>query len=782
VTDQPALDFGGLLRELRAAARMTQEELAEASRLSPRSVSDLERGVSRRAHKDTALLLADALGLAGPVREVFVAAARGQIPAAEVLAAMSASRNNLPTPVDSFVGRQMELAEITRAVRADRLVTLTGPGGSGKTRLALEAAASLVPEFTDGVWLVELAAISESGRLPGTVAQVLGVSDRPGEALGGTLARWLRDRHLLLILDNCEHVVDAVGGFCQRLLPACSQLRILATSREFLDVRGEHAIQTPPLAVPDDPALAPLSDAVRLFLARAAAGAPRFRPDEADLGMVVQVCRRLDGLPLAIELAAARLRALPLSRLAARLDDQFWLLTGASRTDVSRQRTLEAVVAWSYDLLNEVEQRAFERLAVFPDHFTLEMAEAVVSEPGAGEFDVVDIISRLVDKSLVSTVNAPDGLRYRLLEMLHRYGHDRLVEHGDLDRFQERLFAWAMLGVEHLELVIRTPAMEEALRTAAINAVTYRAAMQWADSHGQEGAALRIAAMVPLSHHGWERRTEILERLSKADRAGQLDDVVAGHSWTAIANLSFEQSDWQASLQASIRAVEHFKAARLPRLTTWAQFFCLISAWGAGQLAESERLITEVIANFRRERDDVGLGWSLCVASLRSADLEAAEQMAAEADGLLRRVGVPMGVAHNLEGRGIIAFERGELNQAASRLTEAIQAFASYGNIGCTAHALEAAAVVIAAAAHDGDRLAAELLAAAEQFRQQSGQDHRPWEIRASLEPLKNRIATSRATSDTAAHALGRRYTLSVASMLAAQALQSVEAPTPADP
>ena len=379
-------------------------------------------------------------------------------------------------------------------------------------------------------------------------------------------------------------------------------------------------------------------------------------------------------------------------------------------------------MAWSYDLLSEAEQRTFARLAVFPDHFTLEMAEAVVSEPGTGEFDVVEIVSRLVDKSLVTTVNAPDGLRYRLLEMLRRYGHDRLAERGDLDRFQERLFAWAMSGVEHLELVIRTPAMEEALRTAAINAVTYRAAMQWADSHGQEGAALRIAAMVPLSHHGWERRTEILERLSRANRAGQLDDVVAGHSWTAIANLSFEQSDWQASLQASTRAVEYFQAARLPRLTAWAQYFCLMAAWGAGQPTEGDRLITEVIANFRREGDDMGLGWSLWAASLCTADLEAAEQMAAEADGLLRRVGVPMGVAHNLEGRGIIAFQRGELNDAASLLTEAIQAFASYGNIGCTAHALEAAAVVIATAAHDGDSLAAELLAAAEQFRQQSGQ------------------------------------------------------------
>ena len=170
------------------------------------------------------------------------------------------------------------------------------------------------------------------------------------------------------------------------------------------------------------------------------------------------------------------------------------------------------------------------------------------------------------------------------------------------------------------------------------------------------------------------------------------------------------------------------------------------------------------------------------LAALRSADLETAEQMAAEADGLLRRAGVPMGVAHNLEGHGIIAFERGELSEAASLLNEAIQAFASYGNIGCTAHALEAAAVVIATAAYDGDRLAAELLAAAEQFRQQSGQDHRPWEIRARPKPSKNRIATPTATADTTAHAVGRRYTLSVASMLAAQALQSLQIPTPADP
>jgi len=773
VAEQPALSFAGLLRRLRAEAGLTQEELAEAARLSPRSVSDLERGINRTARKDTALLLADALGLAGPVREVFVAAARGQVPAAEVLAAMSALHTNLPAAVDSFVGRQMELAEVTRAVRSSRLVTLTGAGGSGKTRLALEAAASLVPEFADGVWLAALATISDSERLPGSVAQMLGVADRPGEALADTLEGWLRDRHLLLILDNCEHVVDAVRGFCERFLPACGRLRILATSRELLGVRGEQAIPTPPLAVPDDPVLAPLSDAVQLFLARASAGAAWFRPDEADLGTVTQVCRRLDGLPLAIELAAARLRALSLSQLAARLDDQFWRLTSASRTEVSRQRTLEAVVAWSYDLLSEAEQQAFARLAVFPDHFTLEMAEAVVSEPGASESDVVDIVCRLVDKSLVTTVNAPDGLRYRLLEMLRQYGHDRLADRGDVDRFQERLLAWAMSGVEHLELVIRTPAMDDALREATINAVSYRAAMRWAAAHGQEGAALRIASMVPLTLHRGERRAEILQRFSQADRAGQLDDAAAGHAWAALLNLAFEQGDWQAALQAGANAAGHFEAAGRPLLAAWAHCLQAVGAAGAGQPAEADRLLGEVIPIFRREHDDMGLGYSLFLASMQSADLAAAMEMAAEAEDLLRRVGHPNSIAHAVEGRGIIAFESGELAQAAASVTDAIEIFASYGNIGCAAHALEAAAVVIGAPGHGDAGVAIELLAAADQLRRQSGQGPYPWEIRARLGNLEDHIAAPDATASAPAPA-GREYSLSAAASLAVSALRSL--------
>jgi hypothetical protein len=289
-------------------------------------------------------------------------------------------------------------------------------------------------------------------------------------------------------------------------------------------------------------------------------------------------------------------------------------------------------------------------------------------------------------------------------------------------------------------------------------------------------AALRIAAMVPLSIHRGERRAEILQRLSQAERARQLDDAAAGHAWAAIANLGTEQSEWQASFQASARAVEHFRAARLPRLAAWAQYLGVHAAWSGGRLEEADRLLGEVIADFRLEHDDMGLGWSLWVASLRSADLGTARKMAAEADELLRRVRVPMGVAHNMEGRGIIAFERGELGEAAIFLTEAVESFASYGNVGCTAHALEAAAVVIGTAASNGGSLALELLAAAREFRRQSSQGHHPWEIRARLGALEDHIAAP-VTTSAADHGPGTRYTLSVASALAAQGLQSLAAP-----
>ena len=684
---------------------------------------------------------------------------------------LSSLPNNLPAAVDVFIGRQMELAEIRAALEENRLVTLTGAGGSGKTRLALEAASAVLPTFADGVWFVPLATATDETRIVPTITQALHIQDRPDEPILDTVTAWLRDRETLLLLDNCEHLVEPVGAVAHHLLTACPKLRILATSREFLDVRGERAMRTPPLGVPDDPGLAGISDAVELFVIRAAAAAPSFDPARADLDLVAQLCRRLDGLPLAIELAAARLRSLSLEQLAKRLDDRFRLLTGGARTDLPRQRTLEAVVAWSYELLTEEERAVFERLSVFPHHFTLEMAEAVAAGGIVDELDVVDHVCRLVEKSLVTTVDVDGAQRYRLLDTLRQYGQDRLLESGTADELRDRLLEWAMAGVAEIEAVIRTPAMDDALRAAQADAVTYRSLLEWAAFRGRHRDALRIASMVPIDPNKHERRDEVVRRLSSAEAAGELDDFVRGSALSAIGNLAYEQSDWDGALAADAEAVAAFERAGEPRLATWARYLSVHAAWGRGDMETLDRLLAETTAAFRELGDEMGLGYALWVASLRNPDLDAATEQAAEADALLRRLGVPMGIAHNLEGRGIVAFERGDVDEASRHIAEAIEMFTDYQNLGCAAHAIEAAAVVIARTAPESTT-APELLAAADALRERSGQGHRPWEVRNRLGVLEHLMPDVGAEDRETIRQAGVQHDLTSAANLALASLR----------
>ena len=459
--------------------------------------------------------------------------------------------NNLPAPVDSFVGRRGELAEVLDALGEGRLVTLTGPGGSGKTRLALEAATAALASFRDGVWLVSLAVAGNGERVVPLVAAALGVPESTDAPVADTLEDWLRDRQVLLVLDNCEPVVGAVAAFAERYLTRCAAVRILATSREFLGVRGERLLATPPLDLGDDLAPAGESDAVELFLVRASAAAPSFDANAADVATVAQICRRLDGLPLAIELAAARLRALSLEQIATRLDDRFRLLkTG--------ERTLEAVVAWSYDLLTDAEREVFVRLAVFPADFSLDAAEKVVSDADVEAADVLDLLTRLVEKSLVTTVISSDSYRYRLLETLREYALARLDERGEVDRWNDRLLEWAMTRVEYVEESLRRPAQDAALQSVIEDVATFRAAMSWTEATGDQLAELRIASVVPIALNGERRQviTSLLERLGSG-----VEPWFAGHAYSALGNLAFEQNDWAASSEFFVAAREHFVLA-----------------------------------------------------------------------------------------------------------------------------------------------------------------------------------------------------------------------------
>jgi predicted ATPase/class 3 adenylate cyclase len=367
---------------------------------------------------------------------------RPQFPA---LRSLEATPNNLPQQLTSFIGREHELAEAKRQMRNARLLTLVGIGGLGKSRLSLQIAAETLDDYPDGVWFVELAPVTDAGLVPQVVASILGVKEDTGQPVIDVLRTFVRDRALLLVLDNCEHLAQACADLARQLLEAGTRVKLLASSRERLNIRGERIYPLAPLAVPAPKQKLSRDDvshfaAVRLFADRAAAANPDFEITEANMGAVVEICQRLDGIPLALELAAARTRAMSVDRIVDRLNDRFRLLGGGDRTALPRQQTLRALIDWSFDLLADAERMLFRRLSVFAGGFTLEAAEAV---GGGSEFaaaDVLDPLTGLVEKSLVVLDTAND--RYRMLETVRQYALERLAEHGDESDTRSRHVAW----------------------------------------------------------------------------------------------------------------------------------------------------------------------------------------------------------------------------------------------------------------------------------------------------------------------------------------------------
>ncbi len=350
----------------------------------------------------------------------------------------SAFPNNLITPISSFIGREKDIAGVKQWLRDYRLVTLTGPGGCGKTRLAIRVASELTTAHEHGIWMVEFASLSDPALIPQAVASVLGVREYPGAALSQILVDFLSSRRSLLVFDNCEHLVSDIANLADNLLRFCPNLSILATSREELGIPGEAIWGVPPLSLPiqqpwTDPAGAAQtvasylkSESVQLFLARVAAVSPGFTLTIENGPWVAEICRHLDGMPLAIELAAARVRSLSVQQISERLDDRFNLLTAGSRTAPLRQQTLAATLDWSYALLSEAERRVLQRLSVFAGGAGLEAAEAVCNCECVKPDEILDVLSHLVDKSLVVTDQNSAETRYRLLETIRQYAREKL--------------------------------------------------------------------------------------------------------------------------------------------------------------------------------------------------------------------------------------------------------------------------------------------------------------------------------------------------------------------
>ena len=407
--------------------------------------------------------------------------------------------NNLPLQLTSFIGREREVANLRKLLVGEaRLATLTGPGGSGKSRLALAAASGMVEGFEDGVWWVGLAPVSDPDLVPQTVASTLGVRERPGRSLTEALVAYLESREVLLLLDNCEHLVEACAALADTLLHACPKLKILATSREALAVAGERSWQVPPLSSPDSRVLAAGElgrfESVRLFVERARYRRPEFKLNAETAPSVTEVCRGLDGIPLAIELAAARVGALSVAQISDRLGHSLKLLSESNRTSPERQRTLRAALDWSYELLDEAERKLFGRLSVFAGGFTLEAAEAVGAGDEAESDEVLDLLEHVIDKSLVvAEAGEEDALRYRLLETVRQYGMEKLAEFGEAGRVRRRHAEYYLALAEEAEPELSGSRQGIWLEQLEAEHDNFRAVLGWALESGEADLGLRLA-------------------------------------------------------------------------------------------------------------------------------------------------------------------------------------------------------------------------------------------------------------------------------------------------
>lgn len=470
---------------------------------------------------------------------------------------------NLPEQMSSFVGRDGELAELRASLGRSRLVTLTGPGGTGKTRLALQAGAELLDGSADGVWLADLSSLADADRVAATVASVLGVREELGRPMLETLVDAVHDRSLLVVLDNCEHVIDAAAKVVDVVLRSCPKVVVLATSREPLGITGEQVYRVPPLSLPDADETEPRglgdSEAVQLFVDRACQHQPGFAVGETNAAVVGRLCRRLDGMPLAIELAAARLRSLSVQDLEGRLDQRFRLLTGGVRTALPRHQTLQALIDWSWDLLSSPERIVLGRLSIFAGSWDLEAAEAVAEGGDVDHWDVLDHLGVLVDKSLVSANHIGGTIRYRLLETVREYAYAKLVELGSAEiarvrtTHRDHFLVLAETAAPHLtshgqdEWFDRLVMEHDNLRAALAHSLT--------DADPDRGLRLGIA----LSEF-WEFRGQIVEGIeivtALLDRVDtHTTSLTRGWALATVAALSVHVGDLPAAIASGDEAL-----------------------------------------------------------------------------------------------------------------------------------------------------------------------------------------------------------------------------------
>ena len=595
------------------------------------------------------------------------------------------SDGNLPAEPNSFVGRERDLAELARLLSDVRALTLCGPGGIGKTRLALRLACEVVPDFPDGAWLVELADTDDAALVARRVAVPFGVREEPDRPLVETLIAALRPRRLLLILDTCEHVVDGTAALVQQLLAGCPGLRVIATSREPLRVRGETVWRVPPLELPAaaaDLSAAELAkhEAIRLFTDRAAAVRPGFALDAENSGAVVRLCRTLDGMPLAIELAAARVGALSVEQIAGRLGDRFQLLASGDRTAPVRQQTLRAAVDWSYELLTEPEQLLLRRLAVFAG-WNLDMAEQVCADEAIPAEQVLDLLAALIDKSLVTLDGELEGdARYRLLDTIREYATGRLDASGEgpAIRLRHRDYMLKLMDdIVHVAFVRGDPPwpVRVALfRRALAERANCRAALATCLARGDTEMGLRLCTGL---RSPWVAYGDATEGAAWFDRflaaEGDVSACVRARALTARAELALEQQDYRAAGEYAQAGLDICRASGGGGAAAALRVLAVVSL-RAGRYEDAMASIEAAAQAARGDGDEWEEGLALAVKATIMAHrslLDEAQQAFTDALELLRDNN-GWGVAQALYGFGSLARARGDHAAALGHFRDAL--------------------------------------------------------------------------------------------------------------
>jgi predicted ATPase len=605
------------------------------------------------------------------------------------------ARHNLPRQLTRFIGREREIAEVRRLLADTALLTLTGTGGTGKTRLALQAATELLDEYPGGVWLVELAALMEPELVPQTVASALGVREQPDHPLIETLTSSLQSRNLLLVLDNCEHLAAAAASLVYTLLRACSGMRVLATSRASLEVSGEIVYRVPSLSTPDPRRVPPLErlveyEAVRLFIDRAQQSRPSYAVTAANARAVAGICHRLDGIPLAIELAAARVRMLSAEQIMARLDDRFKLLTGHNRTVLPRQQTLRALIDWSYDLLSDEERLLFRRLSVFAGGFALEAAEAVCAGeagcagacgdplPGIEPYDALDLLGQLVEKSLI-IVEPGEQSRYRLLETIRQYGEEKLKASGEAAVLRERHRDWYLQLAEQAEPELRGPAQEEWLERLDHEHDDLRAALGWSVETGAATAGLRLGGALAWF---WFVRGFVVEGREWLARllalGGASDEPVRALRAKALNGagvLAISQRDYAATqaLYEQGLAIAREVGDQKPVATFLSNLALLAQEQDQDEAARA--LYEEGLAIWQELGEKRGIAYSLHnlgIVTRRKGDEGAAQDLFEESLAIKRELGDQWGIATSLQALGNLATDRSEYQSAQALYAESL--------------------------------------------------------------------------------------------------------------